>query len=88
LSLAAATFDLFVTADQNRQFQQNLAALPLSVAVLVARYNCLETLRPLAVELSSRLSSLTPLRWCVAVANPAFNTEARRQGFALAPVAG
>ena len=60
LELAAASFDLFVTADQNLQFQQNLAALPLSVAVLVARDNRLETLCPLAVELSSRLSNLPP----------------------------
>jgi len=60
LQLAAAAFDLFVTADQNLQYQQNLASLPLAVAVLVAGDNRLATLRPLAVELSSLLSGLRP----------------------------
>jgi predicted nuclease of predicted toxin-antitoxin system len=36
LRLAASRFDLFVTADQNLQYQQNLSSLPLSVAVLAA----------------------------------------------------
>ena len=56
--LAATRFDVFVTADQNLQFQQNLSALPIAVAVLVARDNQLESLRPPAMELLSRLSSL------------------------------
>src|SRR5258708_978505 len=34
LRLAPARFDLFVTADQNLQYQQNLSSLPLSIAVL------------------------------------------------------
>ena len=33
LQLAAGRFDVFLTADQNLQFQQNLAALPISVIV-------------------------------------------------------
>jgi predicted nuclease of predicted toxin-antitoxin system len=61
LELAATRFDVFVTADQNLQFQQNLSALPIAVAVLVARDNQLESLRPPAMELLSRLSSL-PVR--------------------------
>jgi len=36
LQLAAERFDLFVTADQNLQHQQNLRSLPLSIAVLAA----------------------------------------------------
>ena len=58
LRLAATRFDVFVTADQNLQFQQNLSTLPISVAVLVAVDNRLESLRPAAAELLSRLSSL------------------------------
>jgi predicted nuclease of predicted toxin-antitoxin system len=33
---AAAQFDVFLTADQNLQFQQNLRTLPVAVAVLAA----------------------------------------------------
>lgn len=33
---AAAGFDLFLTVDQNLQYQQNLAMLPLPVIVLVS----------------------------------------------------
>ena len=39
LRRAAENFDVFVTADQNLQYQQNLAALPVAVVVLVARNN-------------------------------------------------
>src|SRR5215831_3861775 len=58
LQLAAARFDVFVTADQNLQYQQNLSALPITVAVLVARDSQLESLRPPAMELLSRLTGL------------------------------
>ncbi len=61
LQLAAPRFDLFVTVDQNLQYQQNLSALPLAVAVLVARDNQLESLRLPAAELLSRLDNL-PVR--------------------------
>jgi len=37
------SFDVFVTVDQNLQSQQNLAALPLPVAVLAAPDNRFET---------------------------------------------
>jgi predicted nuclease of predicted toxin-antitoxin system len=40
-------FDVFVTADQNLQFQQNLAKSSLRVLVLVAPSNALEDLLPL-----------------------------------------
>jgi predicted nuclease of predicted toxin-antitoxin system len=60
LRLAATRFDVFVTADQNLQFQQNLSALPLTVAVLVARNNKLESLRAPAAELLSRLEFIAP----------------------------
>jgi predicted nuclease of predicted toxin-antitoxin system len=43
----AEGFDIFVTADQNLQFQQSLAQSPLCVPVLVAPSNALEDLLPL-----------------------------------------
>ena len=35
LALAATQFDVFLTADQNLEYQQNLATLPMAVVVLV-----------------------------------------------------
>jgi len=44
---ADAGFEIFVTADQNLEFQQNLARSRLGVVVLVAPSVALEDLRPL-----------------------------------------
>jgi hypothetical protein len=33
LALAAARFDVFITADRNLEFQQNMATLPIAVLV-------------------------------------------------------
>lgn len=60
LQFASSRFDLFVTADQSLQYQQNLSALPISVAILVARDNQLESLRSPVIELLSQLASLAP----------------------------
>lgn len=58
LMRAAAHFDVLVTADQNLQFQQNLSALPIAVAVLIAKSNRIEALRPLIPKLLDSLSAL------------------------------
>lgn len=48
LRRAAETgFDVFVTGDQNLEFQQNLARARLGVVVLAAQSNALEDLIPL-----------------------------------------
>ena len=60
LVLAAGQFDVFVTADRNLQYQQNLAALPLAVVVLVAHDNRLPTLLPLIPELLACLAKMSP----------------------------
>jgi hypothetical protein len=57
---AAATFDVLLTADQNIEFQQNLAKLPLAVVVLVAESNRLESLEPLVPLTLEALKSLKP----------------------------
>jgi predicted nuclease of predicted toxin-antitoxin system len=44
---AADGFEIFVTADRNLQFQQNLSGSPLGVIVLVALSNAIEDLLPL-----------------------------------------
>jgi predicted nuclease of predicted toxin-antitoxin system len=58
LRRAAGQFEVFITADQNLQFQQNLGTLPLTVITLLARTNKLEELRPLVPELLKRLATL------------------------------
>ena len=60
LCAAVGQFDVFLTADQNLEYQQNLRELPLSVAILVAYNNKLETIRPLLPELLDRLTNLEP----------------------------
>jgi predicted nuclease of predicted toxin-antitoxin system len=47
LVLAEAEFDIFVTADRNLSFQQNLSQFDLSLVVLQAQSNRLADLKPL-----------------------------------------
>ena len=58
LRQAAMTFDVVLTADQNIEFQQNLATLPVAVVVLVAESNRLESLEPLVPEVLDALKIL------------------------------
>jgi hypothetical protein len=37
LALAATKFEVFITADRNLEFQQNLLKLPIAVVVMIAR---------------------------------------------------
>jgi predicted nuclease of predicted toxin-antitoxin system len=60
LALAATKFDVFITADQNLEFQQNLALLPIAVVVLVARKNRVQDLEPLLPQLAEVLNHLVP----------------------------
>jgi predicted nuclease of predicted toxin-antitoxin system len=60
LALAATKFEVFLTADRNLEFQQNLATLPVAVVVLVARKNRIQDLAPLLPELSVLLAQLPP----------------------------
>ena len=53
-------FDVFVTADQNVEFQQNVKASGIAVIVLSARTNRLKELRPLAPEVLRVLSAIKP----------------------------
>lgn len=62
LRLAADGFDVLLTADRNLEHQQNLTALPISVVVLVAPTNRIESLAPLVPELLELLTTLPPRR--------------------------
>lgn len=57
---AAGAFEIFVTADQNLQFQQNLAGSLLGVIVLVARSNALEDLLPLVPAILEAIREARP----------------------------
>jgi hypothetical protein len=57
LALATSRFDVFVTVDRNLSFQQNLAALPISVFVLHAKTNRLSDLRPLVPRLLAAMET-------------------------------
>jgi hypothetical protein len=53
-------FDVLLTADQNLQFQQNLAETNLGVIVLVAQSNKLDDLLPLVPAVLSMVEDLRP----------------------------
>ena len=60
LSLAATTFDAFITVDKNLPYQQNTSTLPVSVFVLDAISNELPYLLPLVPKLEAALSNHKP----------------------------
>ena len=60
LRKAKEHFDVLVTADQNIQYQQDLATLPIPVVILVAINSRIETLRPLIPSLLASLSRISP----------------------------
>lgn len=47
LTLAEAAFEVFVTADANLQYQQNLKERKIAIVVLLSRSNRLDDMRPL-----------------------------------------
>lgn len=51
LALAAPKFDVFLTADRNVEFQQNLSALPIAILIVLAKSNRMEDVRPLVPEI-------------------------------------
>jgi hypothetical protein len=55
-----AGFDVFLTADQNLPYQQNVAASGLAVIVLKARRNRIEDLRPLIPGIRQALRLISP----------------------------
>lgn len=56
--MANAEFDVFLTVDQNLKYQQNLTAFSISIVLLVARNNRLQTLLPLMPEVREALNKI------------------------------
>lgn len=57
LALAAAEFDVFLTADRNLSYQQDVSSFDIAVVVLVAPSNSIEELRPLVPRILDALGS-------------------------------
>ena len=57
LKLAEGSFDVFITADQNLEYQQNLAVASIPVIVLSARTTRMADLRPLIPKLLAQLDT-------------------------------
>jgi len=60
LRLAETAFDVFITADQNMTYQQNLRSTTLGIIVIVAANNRFETLRLLMPNVVQALSAIQP----------------------------
>lgn len=60
LTRAESSFDVFVTADRNLSFQQNLARRKIAVVVLRARSNRFQSLLPLVPGILLALTTIKP----------------------------
>lgn len=60
LRKAENEFDVWLTADQNIESQQNLKRFDIAVVVLISPRNQLELLRPLMPELHEVLRNIQP----------------------------
>jgi hypothetical protein len=60
LALASTKFDVFLTMDQNIEFQRNLATLPVAILVVEAISNRIEHLTPLVPEILKELNHIPP----------------------------
>jgi predicted nuclease of predicted toxin-antitoxin system len=60
LALAAGQFDVFLTMDQNLEYQQNLATLPIAVLVVEAISNRMEHLTPLVPSMLREIKQIPP----------------------------
>lgn len=58
--LVEAQFDVLLTVDQNIEYQQNIAELPLAVVIMVASNNRLEALEPLIPQVIRALETIHP----------------------------
>ena len=60
LRLAEKKFDIFITLDQNLQYQQNLSKSSMSVILLSVRNNRYESLEPLVPKIFTSLKRIQP----------------------------
>ena len=60
LALAASEFDVLLTADKGMEYQQNLATLPVSIPIVLARSNRIEDLSAAVPAILAALAQLPP----------------------------
>lgn len=60
LAMAAASFDVMLTADRNIKYQQNLKKLPIAVIVLATSDGLLPSFQQLVPKLLIALTQLKP----------------------------
>ena len=60
LALAQLNFDVFLTVDQNLDFQQNLQRFNIGIILMVARNNRFKTLLPLMPDVNSAIEEVKP----------------------------
>ncbi len=58
LTLAKGQFDIFVTVDQNLQYQQNLKNFEIAIILLVVKNSRYETLSPLIQKAQQALQTI------------------------------
>ena len=58
--MAATQFDMLLTMDSNRAYQQNLATLPIGVLVIQAVSNRIEHLEPVVPNILQELKHFPP----------------------------
>ena len=60
LALAAAEFDVLLTADKGIEYQQNLQTLPIAVFIVLAKSNRMKDLTMAIPEVLAALQTLAP----------------------------
>ena len=60
LAIAAGEFDVLLTADKGMEYQQNLATLPVSILIVLARSNRIEDLAVAVPVILAALAELPP----------------------------
>jgi hypothetical protein len=60
LDQASREFDVFLTADQNLEHQQNLSAVGIAIVVLVAASNRLDAYKPMVERIRQALETARP----------------------------
>jgi len=63
LRVASVDFDVLVSGDQNMAYQRNSEQLPMSVVVLLAINNKLESFQPLVPQLLTLMATIEPRRF-------------------------
>jgi hypothetical protein len=68
--VAQQSFDVFVTVDQNLEYQQNVAKLTLVLVIVAVPDNNIKYFRPIFIELQKAAESIRPGQIIHVVSSP------------------